>query len=431
MKSLLFILLCPVMIFARSNYDKYFLEKTMRFDFFHVGNKDKEQIVFDEIIEEPEWGGSKTDLIDDTNYGNYFFKLFDKESKQLIYSRGFSTLFQEWQTTEEAMHLSRTFEGSIVFPYPATTSILEIYKRDKKNIFQKLFEYEINPENYFISKERRMKYENFKVHYSGEPQNKLDIVFLPEGYSINEKEKYIHDCKRFADTLFNYSPFQENEGNINIWAVEAYSQDTGVDIPAENKWKNSILNSTYYTFDSERYVMTSDYKKVRDLASNAPYDQIYILVNSAKYGGGAIYNFYSALAVDCNGAGRVFIHEFGHGMAGLADEYAGDVSYVDMYPLDVEPWEENITTLVDFDSKWKSLLEEGTLIPTPVDGSYELKSIQEKLKLGAFEGGGYVTKGVYRASYDSIMRTLAAGEFNLASKKALIKILNMYIDSEK
>lgn len=427
MKKLIFLLFLPLLMSAQINFDESFAEKTMRFDFFHTGNKDKEVIVFDKILEEPNWGGTKTHLIDDVEYGNYMFSVTEKESGIKIYSRGFSTLFQEWQTTEEAMKYDRVFHGSVIFPYPKKNCVIEIYKRDRKNKFQKIFEHFINPTDYFISKERKLLYDNFKVSYAGNPAEKLDIVFIPDGYSADEEEKFRKDCMRFADTLFSYSPFGEIKDEINIWGVSAFSDEPGVDIPAENIWKNSILNSTYYTFDSERYLMTSDYHAVRDLASNAPYDQIYILVNSDKYGGGAIYNYYSTVAVDCQGSGRVFIHEFGHGVAGLADEYfTDDVAYIGMYPLDVEPWEANITTMIDFDSKWKSLLTEDTPIPTPVDKE-KIVTISDRLKLGVYEGGGYITKGVYRPSYDSIMKTLATGEFNEAAKTAIVKVLNMYI----
>jgi hypothetical protein len=207
---------------------------------------------------------------------------------------------------------------------------------------------------------------------------------------------------------------------INIWAVEAFSDESGTDIPADSVWKNTLLNSSFYTFDSERYLMTKDYKKVRDIAANAPYEQIYILVNTSKYGGGAIYNYYNVVAADNEKSRQIFIHEFGHGLAGLADEYfTSEVAYQDFYPLDVEPWEPNITTLVNFKSKWKNLVNNTISIPTPVEDAPENQ-------IGAYEGAGYVAKGVYRSTPNSIMKSFTSDEFNEVSKKAIERVIKFY-----
>lgn len=419
MKKLFILLLLSGSIYAQSAFEKHFEDKTMRFDYYDYGNKDNEEITIDEIIEEPIWGGSKVNLVDQFDYGYYMLKVFDEATDKLIYSRGYSTLFQEWQVTEEAKHIYRTYPGSVVFPYPKNKVRIEIHRRDKMNIFQKIFQYDINPANYFILKERRYECENIKFHYSGKPSEKLDILLIPEGYTSEEADSFYQDCQLFSKYLFEYEPFKENESNINIWGVAAYSKDSGVDIPGEGVWKKTLLNSSYYTFDSERYVMTIDFQKVRDVASNAPYDQIYILVNSDKYGGGAIYNFYSMTAVKNGSAKQVFIHELGHGLAGLGDEYGDDPTYQNLYPEGVEPWEVNLTTLSDFESKWENLMDEETPIPTPPTEEY-------KNKIGVFEGGGYVGEGVYRPTFDSIMRAFTSNEFNLVSKIALDKVIKFY-----
>ncbi len=404
---------------AQIKFDDFFLDKTFRFDFFHTGNKETEIISFDKMIEEGRWSGSKRNMIDTSYYGNYFLKVFDIEYNTLIYSRGFSTLYQEWQTTEEAKTLTRTFSGSVLIPFPKSIIKIKIYKRNRSNKFEKKYENTVDPRNYFIIKEKRKPFESFKVHYSGEPESKLDIVFIPEGYTKEEMNKFRKDCQRFAGYLFDYSPFNENREKINVWGIDAPSLESGTDIPAKEEWKETLLNSSFYTFDSERYLMTSDYFTVRDVAANVPYDQIFIIVNTPKYGGGAIYNFYSMTSSDDKRANQIFIHEFAHGLAGLADEYGNDNTYLNMYPLDVEPWEPNITTLVNFDSKWKNMIEPGTPIPTPAEEKY-------KSKIGVFEGGGYVAKGVYRPTFNSIMNSFTSNEFNLVCKDVLQKIINFY-----
>jgi hypothetical protein len=417
----LLIVLFAQLILAQVKFEDYFNEKTLRLDFYQTGDRTTEIISFDKLIEEPIWSGSKSNLIDLFEYGNYMLKVLDAETNSLIYSRGFSTLYQEWQSTEEAKHVQRSMSGSIVFPFPKNKVIVQILKRDRKNNFEKKFEYPVDPKSYFIIRETAKPYPNFKVHYSGDHFKKLDIVLLPEGYSINEMEKFTEDCMRFSGYLFEYSPFKENRDNINIWGVKAPSPESGTDIPGKNVWVRTLLNSHFYTFYSERYLMTTDYHAIRDLAANAPNDQIFILVNTSKYGGGGIYNYYNVTSVDHQASKQVFIHEFGHGLGGLADEYGDDPTYKNFYPPDVEPWEPNITTLVNFESKWKNLIYEDTPIPTPDIEKY-------KNKIGAFEGAGYVPKGVYRSTHNSIMRAFSSNEFNKVCRDVLEKIILSYTD---
>jgi hypothetical protein len=347
--------------------------------------------------------------------------VFDSSSNNLIYSRGFSTLFQEWQSTEEAKTTFRSMSGSVIMPFPKNKIRVEIQRRERNNSFSKKFEYYVDPESYFIIREKIKPFQNFKVHYSGLPKEKLDIVFIPEGYNRDEMEKFKSDCNRVAGYLFEYSPFKENKERINLWGIEAPSEESGTDIPGKDIWVRTILNSRFYTFDSERYLMTTDFFTVRNIAANAPYDQIYILVNTDKYGGGGIYNYYNVTSIDHQLTKQVFIHELGHGLAGLADEYADDATYQDYYPVDVEPWEPNITTLVNFESKWKGMIDNDVPVPTPKEEKF-------KNKIGVFEGGGYVSKGVYRPTYNSIMNSFASNEFNDVCKKVLEKIIYSYTE---
>lgn len=417
----LFILLCmSSLMFSQITFDDYFENKTLRLDYFHSGDKNNDYYSFDELIEEPHWGGSKTNLLDIFNYGSYKFILLDEESGKEIYSRTYSTLFQEWKTTDEATRTVKSFSETVIMPFPKKKSVAVFYSRDRKNNLIKKFEYKIDPKNYFIKKERNKSFESFKVLHSGDPAQKVDVVIIPDGYTAEEMELFRKDCEKFAGYLFNASPFKENKEKFNIWGVTAPSKESGTDIPADSVWKNTLLNSTFYTFDLERYLMTTDNKSLRDVASNAPYDQIYILVNSDKYGGGAIYNHYSVCVNKNKYDEYVFAHEFGHGFAFLADEYyTSDVAYNDFYPLDVEPLEANITTLVDFDSKWKNLVSEQTVIPTP--GTKENSDV-----VGAFEGGGYVAKGVYRPKQDCSMKSISVDNFCPVCTDAISKMIKFY-----
>jgi hypothetical protein len=420
MKIIFFLLLFISISYSQINFDDYFEDKSLRLDYFHTGDKENDYYSFDELIEEPFWGGSKVNLVDKFNYGKYKFEVYDEASNTLIYSKGYSTLFSEWQTTEEAKQTYKTFSETVTFPFPKQSVVVKFYAHNRKNEWIKKFEYRIDPENYFIKPERVSEYKNFEVLNSGDPSVKVDIVIIPEGYTEEEMDSFKEDCERFAGYLFNSSPFRENKEKFNIWGIEAASIESGTDIPKEDIWKKTLVNSTFYTFDLERYLMTYDNKTLRNIASNAPYDQIYILVNSDKYGGGSIYNHYSVCVNNNKYSEFVFVHEFGHGFTSLADEYyTSGVAYQDFYPLDVEPTDPNLTTLVDFDSKWKDLVEEGIPIPTPGTDEY-------KNKVGAFEGGGYMEKGIYRPTHDCTMKSIAIDNFCPVCKRAIQQMINFY-----
>ena len=395
----LFLALLLFIYKSEAQFSKFFKEKTLRLDYYHCGNAGSEQFFFDELIEEPFWAGSRINLIDTNGFGNHFVEVRTLETSELIFSRGYCTLFGEWRTTPEAKTTNRCYPESVVMPFPREKVVVSITSRNPDGEFKKMFEYTVDPKSYFIKKER----ENlpvFDVVNSGDPSEKVDIVLLPEGYTEGQKDLFEKDCNEFANEFFSYAPFSQNKSNFNIRGVWAASKQEGPNIPGENIWNKTCLKGSYYTFDSERYLMVEDFQGVRDVAGNAPYDYIYILANTDKYGGGGIYNFYGISAAHhVDETGKIYIHEFGHLFAGLGDEYVGGVEYSDFYPVNVEPWEPNLTTLVDFDKKWKNMLPEGAPVPTPG------KQWKEK-KLGVYEGAGYVTKGVYRPWVNCLMNNL-------------------------
>lgn len=394
----------------------------MRIDYVHAGNHAQEEYYVKGIKQEPYWGGSINNLIDTFKYGKYFFEVYDLKTHTLIYSRGYSSLFGEWQTTNEAKTIKKAFYEGIVFPFPKNKVRVVWYARDWDGTFQKKMELEVDPSSYFIDPVLDKEYSVYEALKSGDPHKKVDIVILPDGYKASEMDLFMKDCDKFTKELFNYHPYNKYKSHFNIYGVMAPSEDSGNDIPADSVWKNTQLNTSFYTFDSERYCMTEDFKSVRDLAANAPYDQIYILVNNKKYGGGAIFNFYN-VSVNSNAkAGQIFIHELGHGFVGLGDEYYNSsTSYNEFYNLEVEPWEPNITTLIDFDKKWKHLLDRNTPIPTPETAEY--RDI-----LGVYEGGGYVAKGVFRPKQDCMMNSFQDIHFCKACEEAIMKMILFYTE---
>ena len=329
-----------------SDYETRFENNTLRMDYLHTGNKDTSSIEFLVWKTEPFWGGPKGNLIDDPLKGEFVIEVFDTSRNELIYSKGFSALFSEWQTTDEALNTSATFYESIIIPFPKQEVRIRLSRRDKKQQFHVIFETSIDPFYVAIEKTPPPHYPVQKILDSGDPAEHVDLVFLPEGYTQDEMEKFRQDVDKFTNAMFSWSPYDEHKRRFNIWIVEAPSEESGTDIPQEGIWKNTILNSSFDTFNIERYLTTSDYKSVRDLASCAPYDQICIIVNHEKYGGCGIYNFYTLFTADNEMSEFLFLHEFGHGFVGLADEYyTSDVPYTDFFDLTVEPYQENITTL--------------------------------------------------------------------------------------
>jgi hypothetical protein len=416
----LFIFICASSVFAQSDFDKYFVDKVLRFDFMFAGNNN-ETVVYPVCMkEESFYAGSKRNLIDPFDYGNFKYEVFDASDNTLIYSRGFSTLFQEWQTTEEAKKIKRSFYEVATMPFPKNKIRFVLSSRGRDGIFTRLYETSIDPSDIYIRKEKPLSAKVTKIYGTGDPANCVDLAFIAEGYTVTEMDKFRTDVKKLTDILFAEAPFDKYKNKFNIWAIEAVSLDSGTDIPGENIFNNTVLNSSFFTFGLDRYLTTQDIKAVNDYAAVAPHDNIIVLINSVKYGGGGVYNYYSGTTSDHLLTPKVFIHEFGHGFAGLADEYySSEVAYEEFYPLDVEPWEPNITTLVNFESKWKNMVSKETPIPTPPEDKYSKTT-------GVFEGGGYSAKGIFRPEIDCRMKSNGPNGYCSVCREAIRKMIEFY-----
>ena len=388
----------------------------MRVDFIFAGNAKTEKLYLEQIKKEPFWGGTKTNLIDWFDYGEYKFEVINPESGAVIFSRGFCTLFEEWQTTTEAQQVDRSYYQTITFPYPKKDVILKIYSRKWEGDFATVFETTINPKDYFINPEiKNTPYK--KLLDNGDPAKKVDIVFLSEGYTITEMEKFENDVMKIVNYLFSQEPYKSNSNKFNIWIVNSVSEESGTDVPGKGVYRKTIVNSSFYTFDSERYLTTPDIESVRDIAGVVPYDEICIIVNTDIYGGGGVYNHFAVFSADHSLSNKVFIHEFGHSFAGLGDEYYdASTSYLDFYNTAIEPWSPNLTTLVNFDKKWKSMIDAKTSFPTP-------RIVENKDIVGVFEGGGYVSKGVYSPMMDCRMKSNEAKGFCPVCSKAIVDMI--------
>lgn len=415
------LLLCLTMQ-AQLVFDDHFTDRTMRLDFVLAGNNTTTRVYPVSVREEPFWGGSLTNLTDKFGYGNFKYEIFDAATNTLIYSRGYCTLYQEWQTTAEAKTMERVFHEVATFPFPKNKVNFVLSIRGRDGLFTRLYETSIDPASYFITREKPKATLASRIYGSGDPHTSLDLAFIAEGYTREEMGKFRDDVKRLADVLFKEAPYDKYRDRINIWAIEAPSQESGTDVPGEGIYVNTVLNSSYYTFDVDRYLTTQDIGEVNDYAAAAPHDQIIVLINSPRYGGGGVYNYYSAVTSDHQFTPQVLTHEFGHGFAGLGDEYySSEVAYEDFYPLDVEPWEPNITTRVNFESKWKDLIAKSVPVPTPNSKKYVGVT-------GLFEGGGYSAKGIFRPSFDCRMKSNQADSFCEVCQRAIEEMILFYIE---
>jgi len=393
-----------------------FTSQSLRIDFVLSGDAFNTQASIFEMKKEAFWGGSPINQ-DRFDYGEFKVIVSDTLEKEIYYSRGFCTLFEEWQTTTEAQSIQKSFFQTVNVPFPKEQIKFSILKRNEKNQFTELFKTQINPKDYGIIKYAKSKVSTQKYIDNGTPDECVDLVFIGDGYTENEINKYHDDVKRMTDHLFTQAPFNKYKDKFNIWIVDAISEDSGMTDPRRNIWKNTALKASFNTLDSDRYLESTHTFLIRDYAGLVPYDQIYIIANTKKYGGGGIYNHFSLTSVDHENSLPVFVHEFGHSFAGLGDEYfTSSTSYNDFYNLNNEPWQPNLTTRIAFDKKWADMVSEKTPIPTPAKEKYFNT-------VGVFEGGGYVAKGVYRPYYDCRMKSNEAEAFCPVCQKAITEMI--------
>src|SRR4051794_220497 len=355
---------------SRSAFDTHFTGATMRVDYFHTGGPAPgENIALDRVVNDGEWPGSRTQLIDVTNLGKYRFEVRDKATTEVMYSRGFASVYGEWETTGERKTVHRTFHESLRFPWPREPVIVTLSKRQPDDSFASIWTTEIDPGSRFVVAASMKQHAGrvWPVFINGPTATKVDLLVIGEGYTAGEMTKFHADVKRLLPALFEQEPFKSRRSDFNVRALDLPAPESGVNRPNAGVFRRTPLSAEYNIFDSERYVLTLDNRALRDAASAAPYEFIEILVNDKTYGGGGIFNDQATASVDSAFSPYVFVHEFGHHFAALADEYyTSDVAYESGAAVKPEPWEPNITALHDAEQlKWKDLVTPGTPLPTP------------------------------------------------------------------
>ncbi|MBO4489007.1 MAG: hypothetical protein J5741_05050 [Bacteroidales bacterium] len=404
------------------HFDQYFEDKTVRINYMHIGNAHSESIRIEQYKVGNGWYGTRAFLVEPYQYGDILIEVFDSLSNKLIYSRSYSALFCEYRTTERGETEVAEMEECVNIPMPKQTVRVVFTSFDRSRKPTQLLDFYLNPAKTAMQPMTK-EYPVMNLHKGGSPKKAIDILLIPDGYAKRDAKLLKHDMKRFAFYIMNCSPYKYMAKKVNIRAIKGFSEQSGITQPQNNFYVNTLLNCTYNAIDLDRYLMCLGVWNLHEVADDAPYDAIIIICNSEKYGGGGIYNFYCTVYNHGEYPDYVIVHEMGHLIGGLADEYyTSEVSVQDFYPEGVEPTEPNLTTLVDFDSKWKDLVEEGTPIPTPPT----FKSSPDYDRIGAYEGGGYVSKGVYRPSQHCTMNSIAYDDFCPVCLRTLEAMIDYY-----
>ena len=442
---------------------------TMRVDYFHAGGpKTGETFALDRVVNDGAWAGSRTQLVDDTNLGKYLFEVRAKSSAAVLYSRGFASIYGEWETTPEVKTVQRTFHESMRLPWPSAPVTIALKKRQRDNSFREVWSVDVDPSSRFVNRAQPTARPGsvWTVMENGPIAQKVDLLIIGEGYTVAQLPKFRADVTRLTATLFAQEPFKSRKTDFNVRALHLPSAQSGINRPNANVFRRTPISAEYNVFDSERYVLTLDNRALRDAASTAPYEFLEILVNDKTYGGGGIFNDQATASVDSAFSDYVFVHEFGHHFAALADEYyTSDVAYETGAADLPEPWEPNATALKDPASlKWRDLVTPGTPLPTPweketfeqesratqerrrairarnapeaeMDALFrEQRDREEKLlagtkyarTVGAFEGANYEARGLYRPEVDCIMFTRDRIGFCRVCRKAISRIIDLY-----
>ena len=423
-KHILFLLCLIAVASTRAQvFADHFADKTLRVDYIFNGNASGQAICLDGLSALPTWAGRKHHLAELPLQGNGQIVMRNAASGKTIYTTSFSSLFQEWLETDEARNVTKGFENTFLLPYPLQPVEIEITLLDPRRNVRASMKHIVHPNDVLIEQKGNSHITPHKyLLHNDSPEKCIDVAILAEGYTLQEIQTFYEDADIACKSIFDHEPFKSMKKRFNVVAVASPSTDSGVSVPRLNEWKHTAFGSHFSTFYSDRYLTTSRVKAIHDALAGIPYEHIIILANTEEFGGGGIYNSYTLTTAHHPMFRPVVVHEFGHSFGGLADEYFYDNDVMtDTYPLDIEPWEQNISTQVDFAAKWKDMLSENTPVPTPAE-------VSENYPTGVYEGGGYSAKGIFRPAENCRMRTNEYPAFCPVCQRALRRIIEFYTE---
>lgn len=415
----LFILLATAL--HAQQFADHFLNKTLRIDYTFCGDANRQHIYVDELSQLPTWAGRQHRLAELPLKGNGEIVVKEPETGKCLYRSSFSSLFQEWLTTEESNRQAKSFENTLLLPYPKQTVTVEVTLRNAAQEVLTSITHSVDPHDILIHQRGSSHITPHRyLLQNGNEHECIDVAILAEGYTEAEMEQFYQDAAATCESIFFYEPFRSMKERFNIVAVASPSRGSGVSVPRKGLWPQTAFGAHFDTFYSDRYLTTSRVKAIHEALEGIPYEQIILLANTAEYGGGGIYNSYTLTAAHHATFKPVVVHEFAHSFGGLADEYFYENDLMsDSYPLSVEPWEPNITTRINFAEKWQDMLLPNTPVPTPV-------AREASFPVGLYEGGGYAAKGIYRPADNCRMRSNEHPAFCLVCQRALRRLIDFY-----
>lgn len=428
----------PAGNFPEPVFQDHFTDSTLRLDYVFCGDAQHQAIYLQGMAKTGPWAGRRNRLDQVLLRGNGQVKVKDPATGAVLYVNSFSTLFQEWQGYEEARQTQKAFENCLQVPFPRDTVDIEVLLSNRHGKVSARMEHRVVPQDILIRRAPDKGCHTETLWEGGSLEQAIDIVILAEGYTAAQEDKFFADAARARDALFGHEPFASRRDDFSIRAVFAPSRDGSPSIPRQAQWNQTLVDSHFDTFYSERYLTTSAQQKVYDALGNVPFEHIIVLVNTPVYGGGGIYNNLTIMGSDHPTFKQVLVHEFGHAFGGLGDEYFYGEQEETPYPADTEPWEPNLTTLKDFASKWQDMLPEGTPVPTPVDSleNQDVRKIWHTLspeqkallngQVGVFEGAGYQAHGVYRPVQECRMKINECEDFCPVCTRALNRMIDYY-----
>lgn len=423
MKRIIITILCSIVgiVTHAQQFNVYFQNATLRIDYVFVGNASQQIIAIDEFAHFPGWAGRRINLDKTPVRGNGEVKIIDPSNNTILYRNSFSSLFQEWLTTDEAHTTTRSFEFTQLVPFPKQEVIIETTLLGNNGQQQAILRHKLSPDDKLIRHlDNRDAVPHEYLLKSGSSEECIDIVIMAEGYTQEEMNIFMQDARTACDEIMRYEPFASHRDKFNVIAVKCPSIQSDVSVPQDGTWKQTAINSNFMTFYSPRYLTSNSVHLIHDNLIGVPYEHLIILANTDTYGGGGIYNSYTLTTAHNPYFKPVVVHEFGHSFGALADEYFYEQPdhTENFYSLDYEPWEQNITSMVDFKSKWEDMLPPKTQIPTKPTQKRE-----KKYSVGVYEGGGYMTKGMYRPAVICRMRDNVATQFCPVCQRAIERII--------
>lgn len=424
--ALLVCALVATLSLGAQNFDRYFADRTLRVDLIFSGDAQEQNVTLHSLASWGGWAGRRLNLNEVPLRGDGELSLTDEATGEVIYRTTFSSLFQEWLSMEEAQHTSRAYEFTVLAPLPLAPATLRVVLYNPEQQVAAEMVTRLNPSDILIrSLDGRPRTPHSTIFSGSFEGEKIDVAIVAEGYTSEEMALFREDALKTVEALFSHEPFGSLRERFNFVAVESASPESGVSIPREGKWTESAVRSHFDTFYADRYLTTSAVFRMADLLVGIPYEHIIVLANTDTYGGGGIYNSYTLTTAHHTHFAPVVVHEFGHSFGGLADEYFYDTPDIASNPLvqTIEPWQQNITNLADFGSKWADMMPEGAEIP-----SEPTKKAERNYTVGVYEGANYMTRGAYRPAVVCRMRNNTATGFCPVCQRALERMIRFYTE---